>query len=55
MLYPRYRNSFFLLACIADAFFLDFLLEAFADPAMTFFAMCYHFFSFFLGGRKPTF
>ena len=39
MLNPRKRNSFFLLAWIADAFFLDFLLEAFADPAIIFFAI----------------
>ena len=36
MLYPRNMNSFFLLAWIADAFFLDFLLEAFADPIIFF-------------------
>ena len=36
---PRKRNSVFLLAWIADAFFLDFLLEAFADPAIIVFAI----------------
>lgn len=34
MVYPWYWNSFFLLAWIALAFFLDLLLEAFAEPAM---------------------